>query len=297
VDPLRYFDRASGRLATEPVYAAPLLEWLYNHRSGRPMARFIAQGPLFSEAWGLWQRRRQSRRSIRPFVEAMGIDLDEVPKPVEEFLSFADFFTREIDLRRRPFPDDPRVCGAPVDGKVLTFSRVDSATTFPVKGKAFRLDRLLGDVGYAEAFRGGSVLIFRLSLADYHHVHFPDSGTAGPARRIPGLYHAGGPYARRHLVPYFTENVRVVTTFASDHFGPLSIVEVGALTVGSIEQRYEPEARVARGERKAVFAPGGSTVVLVARPGAIALDADLVTHSAEGIETYVRLGDSVGRVP
>ncbi len=297
MDPVRYYDRASGQLATEPVYAAPLLEWLYNRRSGRLVAHLLARGPLFSEAWGLWQRRHRSRRRIRPFVEAMGIDLAEVPRPVEDFESFADFFTREIDLRRRPFPVDPRVCAAPVDGKVLAFSPVGSATSFPVKGKAFRLDRLLGDDGRAESFRGGSVVICRLSLADYHHVHFPDSGTAGPARPVPGRYHAGGPYARRHLVPYFTENARVVTPFSADHFGPMAIVEVGALTVGSIRQHFEPGARVARGERKAVFEPGGSTVVLVFGPGAIALDADLVTRSAGGLETCVRLGDSVGRTP
>ena len=295
MDPVLYFDRASGQVATEPVYAGPLLDWLYNHRSGRLLAGLLAHGPLFSEAWGLWQHRRRSRRRIRRFVDAMGIELSEVARPVEDFRSFADFFTREIDLRRRPFPSEPRVCAAPVDGKVLAFSPVDSSTCFPVKGKAFRLDRLLGDGGGAEAFCGGSVLICRLSLADYHHVHFPDSGTAGPARRVRGRYHAGGPYARRHLVPYFTENARVVTPFASDHFGAMAIVEVGALTVGSIEQRYEPGARVARGERKAVFAPGGSTVVLVFRPGAIVLDPDLAAHRADGLETYVRLGDSVGR--
>ena len=89
----------------------------------------------------------------------------------------------------------------------------------------------------------------------------------------------------------------MVTPFASDHFGPMAIVEVGALTVGSIRQRYRPGARVARGERKAVFEPGGSTVVLVFGPGAIALDADLRDAQAGGLETYVRLGDSVGRMP
>jgi phosphatidylserine decarboxylase len=297
VDPVRYYDRASGQIRTERIYARPILDWLYNRRSGRLVAALVAHGPLFSEAWGLWQRRRRSRCRIRPFVEAMGIDLAEVPRPVEDFRSFADFFTREIDLGRRPLPPDPRGCAAPVDGKVLAFSPVGSSTCFPVKGKAFRLDRLLGDGDSAESFRGGSVLICRLSLADYHHVHFPDSGTAGASRRVPGRYHAGGPYARRHLVPYFTENARVVTPFASDHFGSMAIVEVGALTVGSIRQRYQPGAWVARGERKAVFGLGGSTVVLVFGPGAITLDPDLLARSASELETYVKLGASVGTAP
>jgi phosphatidylserine decarboxylase len=75
----------------------------------------------------------------------------------------------------------------------------------------------------------------------------------------------------------------------------MALVEVGAFTVGSIRQRFEPGRRVARGEEKGFFEPGGSTVVLAFRPGAIAFDTDLVSRSAAGVETFVRMGDSLGR--
>jgi phosphatidylserine decarboxylase len=297
VDPLSYYDRATGQLKVERVYAGPLLHWLYNAPMGSAVARIVAGSPLFSQAWGFWQRRPRTRRRIRPFVETMGVDLGEVPRRVEDFQSFADFFTREIDLGRRPFPADPRVCAAPVDGKVLALSPVHPETRLSVKGKAFQLAGLLGGEAPAGEWALGSVVICRLGLADYHHVHFPDCGLPGSPRRIAGRYHAGGPYARRRFVPYFAENARVVTPFASDHFGPMAIVEIGALTVGSIRQRYRPGARVARGERKAVFQPGGSTVVLVFGRGAIHLDHDLLERSRADVETHVRLGDSIGRAP
>ena len=89
----------------------------------------------------------------------------------------------------------------------------------------------------------------------------------------------------------------MVTPFASDRFGPMAIVEVGALTVGSIRQAYRPGARVGRGERKAGFEPGGSTVVLLFQPGAIELDSDLVAWSLRDVEVHVRMGESLGRVP
>ncbi len=49
---------------------------------------------------------------------------------------------------------------------------------------------------------------------------------------------------------------------------------------------------------KARFEPGGSTVALLFRKGMIEVDADLLARTAEGMETYVRLGDSIraGRV-
>ena len=52
---------------------------------------------------------------------------------------------------------------------------------------------------------------------------------------------------------------------------------------------------MAKGERKGWFELGGSTVVLVFEQNAILFDADLCANSAAGIETYVHLGESVGR--
>jgi phosphatidylserine decarboxylase len=75
----------------------------------------------------------------------------------------------------------------------------------------------------------------------------------------------------------------------------MAIVEVGALTVGSIRQAYRPGVPVNRGERKAGFEPGGSTVVLLFRPGAIELDPDLVAWSLQEVEVRVRMGESLGR--
>ena len=291
-----YRDRATGALRREAVYAEGFLDWLYNARSGRLVESLLAAGPGPSRLYGWLQRRRFSRRRIRPFVERMGIDMSECPRPVESFSSFAEFFTRPIDLARRPLAADERDCLCPVDGKVLVREGLEPEAPVQVKGTALTLSSLLGDSGLARTYAGGALAVCRLGLADHHHVYFPDAGTPGPARHVPGRYHAGGPYARRWLVPVFAENVRARTAFDSDHFGPMQIVEVGAFTVGSIRQAFRPGARVERGARKGWFEIGGSTVVLLFPRGAIAFDADLVEASAQGLETAVRLGEPLGRV-
>jgi phosphatidylserine decarboxylase len=139
------------------------------------------------------------------------------------------------------------------------------------------------------------MVICRLSLADYHHFHFPDSGWPGHSQVIEGTLHAGGPYSLRSLLPYYASNRRVMTRFLSDHFGLMLIVEIGALTVGSVVQQYCTGERVDRGDRKGHFELGGSTVVLLFQPGAIEIDHDLLTNTADGLETSMNMGQSLGR--
>ena len=87
----------------------------------------------------------------------------------------------------------------------------------------------------------------------------------------------------------------MLTLFDSDHFGQIAMVEIGAFTVGSIQQRFNQGVRVSKGARKGFFELGGSTVVLLFQRGAIRLDEDLCARTEEDIETFVRFGESIGR--
>jgi phosphatidylserine decarboxylase len=294
-DALVYFDRERGSFANETVYARGFLRWLYNTSSGGLAARVLAGTPWPSRLWGALHRTRWSRRRIPAFVRRLAIDLSESAKPAAEFDSFNEFFTRGLREGSRPVCEEPGVLVAPVDGKVLAYPRVDPKATFRIKRSSFDLEGLLRDRALAATFAGGSMLVCRLGLADWHHFHFPDSGTPGPAVAIRGRYHAGGPYSERGLVPFYAENHRMLVRFDSDHFGPMAMVEVGALTVGSIRQRFQPGVRVRKGQPKGYFELGASTVVLLFRPGAIVLDADLCALTAREIECHVRMGRPLGR--
>jgi phosphatidylserine decarboxylase len=292
--PLVFMDRASGEMRCEPVYARGFLDWLYNSRSGSIISVLLTRSRHASRLYGRLQGLAWSRRRIGSFVERMGIDLTGCVQPLEGFGSFAEFFTRELQPWARPVAGGGGVLAAPADGRLLTYTDVASETEFPIKRGRFRLVDLLRDPDLAARFDGGSLAVVRLGLADYHHVHFPDSGVGSEPRSIPGRYDAGGPYARHRLVPFYGENHRMVTPFVSDHFGPMALVEVGAFTVGSIRQCFEPGRRVRKGERKAFFALGGSTVVLAFEPGAVRFDADLQRWSGRGVEVHVRAGERLG---
>lgn len=291
-----YYDRYSKMLRDERIYASGFLYWMYNSRLGQIATELVMKQKAFSRLYGWFHRQRWSRWKIKPFVESMNVDTEELLYLPEEYPTFNDFFIREIDPSKRTIRAEPHICIAPVDGKVLVYHSIDKEKTFRIKRSPFNLRTFVRDEVLAERFSDGSMAVSRLSLRDYHHFHFPDSGIPSKAVPIEGAYHAGGPYALRRLIPFFTENYRVCMLFESDHFGTVLIVEVGALTVGSIQQRYQPGLHVAKGDHKGFFELG-STVVLLFERGTIEFDEDLRRNTEREFETYVRFGDSIGRVP
>ena len=287
-------DRATGRLDRERVFAEAFLFWLYNTGAGRLAGALVFRRRWASRLYGWLQRQPVSRRRVAGLIEATGIDMSESLRRPEEFGSFAEFFVREIDLSKRPVDSGPTSCVAPCDGRVLAYQTLEAGQTFRIKRHLFDLERCLRDPGLARRYAGGSLVVSRLALGDYHHFHFPVAGVPSAARAIPGYYDAGGPYSLSRTIPFFSENFRTVTTIASESFGQVAMVEVGALTVGSIVQRYTPGARAEKGARKGWFALGGSTIALLFEPGAITLDPDLRDSTSKEIETFVRMGKRIG---
>jgi phosphatidylserine decarboxylase len=248
-----------------------------------------------SRVYGWYNKQPWSRCRIKPFAQAFGLHQDELARPLEEYTDFNDFFTREIDLSQRPIASDPNVCIAPADGKVLAYPCLLPEQPFRIKRAVFNLHGFLTSADLSNHFAEGAMVVCRLGLADYHHFHFPDAGTPHEAVPIPGRYHAGGPYPQERLLPFYQENYRMITLFDSQHFGTMALAEVGAMTVGSIQQRYRPDDPISKGARKGFFELGGSTVVMLFRKGACEIDPDLVKNTDQGLETYVKMGESIGR--
>jgi phosphatidylserine decarboxylase len=88
----------------------------------------------------------------------------------------------------------------------------------------------------------------------------------------------------------------MLSEIESEKFGTLLYVEVGATCVGSIHQTYSSGAAVKKGAEKGYFSFGGSSLVILFEKRRIRFDEDLITNSAKGIETYARMGESLGHV-
>lgn len=289
---VRFRRRATGEVVKEPIFAESTLRWFYEHPVGSLVFRACLNNQLFCDWYGRQMDRPASARRVAAFVEQFGIDLSEARE--SSFPSFNAFFERKLKPGARPFDPDPAVLTSGGDGKVLVYPRLAEDERLPIKGTACSPAALLLDDAVAARFRGGSGLVLRIAPYDYHRFHFPEGGQAGPARRIRGEYHSVNPIALAKVPDLFCRNKREVTLVESDRFGTYAMIEVGALTVGTIVQTYAP-GRVERGQEKGNFRYGGSTVVMFFEPGRVEFDADLVADSEAGLETALKAGEHIGR--
>ena len=162
-----------------------------------------------------------------------------------------------------------------------------------VKGAWLNLESLLASKTMSQTYANGSAMIVRLAPYDYHRFHFPVNGEANDARTIKGEYHSVHPIALGKVPDVFCRNKRNVTELFSDNFGRIAYIEVGAITVGSIVQTYIP-GMVTKGQEKGYFQYGGSTIILLFEPNAIAFDEDLIRDSEQNIEVSVLAGSQIG---
>lgn len=243
---------------------------------------------------GLYHDTRYSRRKISSFVKKLDIDLNECEKFVEDYTSFNEFFARELKPEARPISAEPNALISPGDGRLLVFPRLNDDSLAYVKWAPVHLmDLFQRDKSLVERFRGGSCAVLRLCPADYHRFHFPVSGVAGATLTVPGLLHSVNPYALEQRIPVFAMNKRTMCSIESSDFGTVLMMEVGALCVGSICQTYPENSRVRRGDEKGYFKFGGSTTLLFLESGTANFDDDLVRNSQRGIETIVKMGETI----
>jgi phosphatidylserine decarboxylase len=252
--------------------------------------RILPQG-LLSRLYGAFNRRRSSAAKIPGFIESLGIDVEEAELPVAEYRSLDEFFCRRLKPSARPIDRTPHRFVCPADGRTFVFPKIEGEE-FRIKGCSVRLDDLWGDREEAAELLGGVAVIVRLAPCDYHRFHFPDSGIASETRVVPGRLHSVHPFALENNAPSF-KNKRTITYLESDNFGRVVLIEVGAFAVGTIAQTYRP-GRVERGGEKGCFRFGGSTVVMLIQKHHLQLDQDLVSASAQGMETFIKMGSSIG---
>lgn len=294
---VRYRIRQTGEVVQERIFSEHALRWFYEDPLGSRVFEVLLNRPGFCWLYGKIQDLPGSRRKIPEFVATHGIPVDEAEYPLSAYETFNDFFARRLKPQARPFALDPRVFACPADGKVLVFPALEAGTRVPIKGASLTISALLESQAAAKPYVGGSALVIRLAPYDYHRFHFPDGGVPHAARPIKGRYHSVSPIALAKVPDLFCRNKREATEFISENFQRLCYVEVGALCVGTIVQRYLPGVRVSKGDEKGYFRFGGSTVVLLFEPGAIVFDDDLVRDSAAGMEVHVLAGSGIGRRP
>ena len=243
---------------------------------------------------------------VRGFMALFKVDMSDAAEPDPlAYPTFNAFFTRALAPGARPMPADPAILACPVDGQVSQCADLVDGTLLQAKGFRYRLDRLLGSEPGQELARGRFATLY-LAPFNYHRIHAPADCRLVEMRYLPGtLFSVNG--ATVNAVPrLFARNERVACLFETD-FGPMAMILVGALNVGSIATtwagevapgpdrqaafwRYPAEGpgsvRLARGEELGRFNFGSTVIVVLPEGGPRFADAIRA-------ERRVRLGEAL----
>src|SRR5438132_7198616 len=287
--PLPVWDRRGGKLVRE---------WMDDHtptyesEPQRSITQWIKSQPLVDWLYAVYENTHWSARQIEPFVRKYHIDRSEFES--REYGSFAEFFDRRFRPGVRRFPSSPGEMGAFAEARYFGWTRLEAEQRFPVKGSSLNAEQILGNAQRARPFIGGPVLLVRLAPVDYHHAHYPDHGRTLDHDRLGHRLWTVNWHALLNKPDILFSNERNVNILETRHFRRLAFVEVGALSVGRIVQVHPLDAPFQRGEEKSVFRFGGSAIVVFGQPGMWRPSDDLLAHTTEGVETFVRLGEPVG---
>ena len=191
-----------------------------------------------------------------------------------------------------------------------------------IKGNSYSIEKIL-KAPCPEFLKGGTLLVFRLSLPDYHRYIFPARGKLLRTKKIKGRLDS----VRKEAAHFkaFSENKREISLLELSGMGKILHVEVGAMLVGHIhnhvgckpsfdkvvechkekgtECHREKESKPFRknhlafrfqtGEEKGYFSLGGSTIVELLSEK-IVIDEDLFENTNKGLETKLEIGERIG---
>ncbi len=250
-----------------------LLALAHSFLPTRALSRFTG---VLARSRRPWLKNRLNRF----FAERYALDLSEAERPrPEDYPSFNALFTRRLQPGSRPLPEDPGSLVSPCDGTVSAVGYLDGESILQAKGVRYRLPTLLGGLPHGGLTDGAFITIY-LSPRDYHRFHAPLALSLESERHIPGRLLTVAPSAVRGIGDLFLRNERLALRWQSDR-GPVALVAVGALNVGSIEtvwsgvsdappgssHHYAPEEgpRLQRGDELGRFNLGSTLILLLPR--------------------------------
>ena len=234
---------------------------------------------LLSRFVGFLASRGISKIAIRWFARRYKINLEEAARPIGEFKTLNDFFTRTLKEGVRPVsePENSKAVVSPVDGKIAQWGKIENGRMIQAKGRYYTVQELIGDEKEAEPYINGQFMTIYLAPTDYHRIHHYTDGDIEGFRYVPGTLFPVNPFSVTHIENLFPINERL-TTFFDCHGQKSAIVKVGATIVGKIKVTYsDAESNISKkvraesfdktipvkkGDELGLFAMG-STVVLL----------------------------------
>lgn len=236
------------------------------------------------------------RMNIKTFMKLYGLKFDN-QKGMDNYNSFNEYFAREkkpVELKK----GDEIIC-SPADCRVIAFKSIDSAKQIWIKGNKFSVKELLRGVKDVSQYENGALCICRLSPYDSHSFYLPVNAKKVTEvkfdNRSTNVLFPTVPDAVQDIdANVYTENERKILQIETPGYGIVYCVVIGSVYIGSIE--FESTLPNNKGEKVGKFQYGGSTILLLFKADLITFDNMLKKNSEEGVETYMQMGNTIGRL-
>lgn len=221
--------------------------------------------------------------------------------------TYNDFFGRQLKPECRPIDDNPNSIVSPADGNIAQIGTIAEQKILQAKKHYYTLNSLLAnDSKLAATFMDGNFATIYLAPKDYHRIHMPVAGQLKKMLHVPGKLFSVNPVAAENIPDLFARNERVITIFDTE-FGPMAVILVGAMIVGSIQTVWHgvitpphkgtirkwdyanQDISLAKGAELGRFKLG-STVILLLPKGLSTWDAQLQMDST------IQMGRKLGEI-
>jgi phosphatidylserine decarboxylase len=242
------------------------------------------------------------------FIKRYAVNMPEaIQADPFAYASYNKFFTRQLKPEARPIDQGLNSIVSPADGAIAQIGALNHDQILQAKQHNYSVQSLLGDDPIAEKFVSGNFVTVYLAPKDYHRVHMPLAGRLTKMLYIPGKLFSVNTHAAENIPSVFARNERVVAIFETA-VGPMAVILVGAMIVGSIETvwagaitpphtkkiktwHYETSSSIVldKGAELGLFKLG-STVIVLFGPQVSNWDPS-ITATAE-----IKMGQKIGSV-
>jgi len=164
------------------------------------------------------------------------LDETELEKPLDEFRSINELFTRGVKPELRPVPERTDQFLSPVDGTVQDIGRIENDTVMTIKGIRYTLNSLCPETD-TTTFNNGRFAILFLSPRDCHRVFTPAAGVLEQLVHVPGHRLLVHPPYQTPEFPVFALNERLIMQLDTP-LGKCLLIMVAGWGVGHITHPF-----------------------------------------------------------
>ncbi len=180
-----------------------------------------------------------NQKMVRSFAKHYNIDLSEIEKPIEDYRTLGDFFSRRLKSGARPILGEVI---HPCDGHLIESGKIHDELLIQAKGKFYRVPEFLPENPWHEEFKEGTFFTYYLAPHNYHRVHSPVTGKVCWTTVIPGELWPVNSWSVKNVKDLYAINERVVTGIETEQ-GKMILVMVGATNVGSMSFTFDPNIK------------------------------------------------------